>query len=45
MLREGLVTASGAEHLHRSVTPEGFLRLLPGALKTDGFFVALFEKS
>ncbi|MGB6192804.1 MAG: 16S rRNA (cytosine(967)-C(5))-methyltransferase RsmB [Terracidiphilus sp.] len=44
MLREGIVIASGAERLHRSVTQEGFLRLLPGALKTDGFFVALFEK-
>lgn len=45
MLREDIIPASGAEYLHRSVTQEGFLRLLGGALKTDGFFVALFEKS
>lgn len=44
MLTEGLLTPAGAEHLHQSLTPEGFLRLMPGTLGTDGFFVALFEK-
>ena len=31
--------------LERSVTTEGFLRLLPGAAGTDGFFIAVLEKS
>lgn len=44
MLTEGLLTPAGAEHLHQSLTPEGFLRLMPGTLGTDGFFVALLEK-
>jgi 16S rRNA (cytosine967-C5)-methyltransferase len=34
----------GAERLLDSLTPEGALLLLPGALPTDGFFVALIEK-
>jgi 16S rRNA (cytosine967-C5)-methyltransferase len=27
-----------------SLTPEGCLRLLPGAFRTDGFFIALIER-
>ena len=42
---EGILTAKGAVGLIESVTPEGFLRLLPGALGTDGFFVAQLEKA
>jgi 16S rRNA (cytosine967-C5)-methyltransferase len=45
MLRDEIVTSPGAERLHQCVTPEGFLRLLPGRLRTDGFFIALLEKS
>ncbi len=45
MLRDEIVTSPGDERLHQCVTPEGFLRLLPGRLRTDGFFIALLEKS
>jgi 16S rRNA (cytosine967-C5)-methyltransferase len=44
LLSEDILTKSGAERLHRCLTPEGALRLLPGAFRTDGFFVALIEK-
>jgi 16S rRNA (cytosine967-C5)-methyltransferase len=42
--RHGIVTLAGAEKLQGSVTPEGYLRLLPGALGTDGFFIAVIKK-
>jgi 16S rRNA (cytosine967-C5)-methyltransferase len=41
----GVVTAEGAERLRGCITAEGELRLLPGALGTDGFFVALLERT
>ena len=41
----GILTASGAAQLRDCLTPEGALRLLPGALPTDSFFVALIEKN
>jgi len=41
---EGILTPEGAERLHTSLTPEGCLRLLPGAFHTDGFFIALIER-
>lgn len=45
-LREGKVfTEAGAETLHACLTQEGALRLLPGALRTDGFFVSLIKKN
>jgi 16S rRNA (cytosine967-C5)-methyltransferase len=45
-LREqGILTDSGAERLRECVTPEGGMRLLPGVFHTDGFFVAMIEKS
>jgi 16S rRNA C967 or C1407 C5-methylase (RsmB/RsmF family) len=31
--------------MQQCVTPEGALRLLPGAVPTDGFFVALIERA
>jgi len=40
----GILTASGSDAILRCITPEGFLRLLPGRLGTDGFFVALLAK-
>ena len=42
---EGVLSASGATKLHSSLTLEGTLRLLPGVFHTDGFFVAMLEKS
>ena len=41
LLSRGVLTADGADRLRNCVTTEGVLRLLPGALQTDGFFVAL----
>jgi 16S rRNA (cytosine967-C5)-methyltransferase len=45
MQQEGILTAEGAEKLTRCITAEGFLRLFPGVHGTDGFFIALIEKS
>ncbi|MGD0940294.1 MAG: transcription antitermination factor NusB [Terracidiphilus sp.] len=45
LLADGILTASGAEGLLRSLTPEGALRLLPGGFHTDGFFIALVERT
>lgn len=44
LLDQDLLTPSGADRLRRCLTPEGALRLLPGALLTDGFFVCLLER-
>jgi 16S rRNA (cytosine967-C5)-methyltransferase len=41
----GIITGPGAARLCDCLTPEGALRLLPGALPTDGFYVALIEKT
>ena len=45
LLGEGILTATGAERLRGSLTTEGFLRLLPGAFHTDGFFICLIERT
>ncbi len=45
LLREGILAPPGAGRLQRCLTPEGTLRLLPGSFHTDGFFVALIERS
>jgi 16S rRNA (cytosine967-C5)-methyltransferase len=44
LLGAGILTHQGAEHLRGSLTPEGALRLLPGAFHTDGFYIALIER-
>ena len=44
-LSQGILTDSGADRLLACLTPEGALRLLPGAFPTDGFFVALLERT
>lgn len=44
LAQSGILTVPGAAHLRNCLTPEGALRLLPGALPTDGFHVALIEK-
>jgi 16S rRNA (cytosine967-C5)-methyltransferase len=41
---EGILTSEGALQLDACITPEGWLRLLPGALGTDGFFVARMDR-
>ena len=45
LLAQGILTAFGADRLKSSLTPDGALRLLPGALPTDGFFVCLLERA
>ena len=45
LLSEAILTPSGAERLRCCLTPEGALRLLPGALPTDGFFVCVLERA
>jgi 16S rRNA (cytosine967-C5)-methyltransferase len=44
LLSEGILTPSGAERLAGCLTPEGALRLMPGAFHTDGFFIAMIER-
>lgn len=43
--KAGILSAAGADRLRDCLTPEGALRLLPGVLPTDGFYVALIEKN
>lgn len=45
MRSRGTFTSDGAERLMQCVTADGTLRLLPGALETDGFFVAVIERA
>jgi 16S rRNA (cytosine967-C5)-methyltransferase len=45
LLAQGILTPSSADRLKTALTPEGALRLLPGALPTDGFFVCLLERA
>jgi 16S rRNA (cytosine967-C5)-methyltransferase len=45
LLGEGILTASGAERLRACLTPEGYLRLLPGRFHSDGFFIAQIERT
>jgi 16S rRNA (cytosine967-C5)-methyltransferase len=45
LLREGILTPSGAQRMLACLTREGALRLLPGTFHTDGFFIALIEKN
>jgi len=44
LLKSEIVTADGAQNLQQCLTPDGALRLIPGSLGTDGFYVALIEK-
>jgi 16S rRNA (cytosine967-C5)-methyltransferase len=41
----GVLIPGGAERLQRCLTPEGFLRIIPGAFGTDGFFIAILERT
>lgn len=40
----GILTPEGAENLRSGLTPEGYLRLMPGKFGTDGFFVAVLTR-
>jgi 16S rRNA (cytosine967-C5)-methyltransferase len=37
----GILTETAAEQLPKCLTPEGFLRLIPGEFASDGFFIAM----
>lgn len=41
--QQGILSAGVAAKLKQCVTPEGYLRLFPGAFGTDGFFIAVIE--
>ena len=45
LLCDGILRPEAAEPLQACLKPDGALRLLPGALPTDGFFVALMERT
>ena len=45
MVSDGVMTAPDAERLQSCITPEGFLRLLPGVFRTDGFFIAMIGRT
>jgi 16S rRNA (cytosine967-C5)-methyltransferase len=45
MREDVILAADGEEKLARSIMEEGFLRLFPGDNGTDGFFIALIEKT
>jgi 16S rRNA (cytosine967-C5)-methyltransferase len=45
LLHEDILTSEGSERLQHSLTPEGALRMLPGAFHTDGFFICMIEKT
>jgi len=44
MESEGILIAGVAKKLATGLTPEGYLRLMPGAFGTDGFFIALLAR-
>jgi len=44
LLGKGILTVSGAERLRGALTQKGCLRLSPGALPTDGFFVCALSR-
>jgi 16S rRNA (cytosine967-C5)-methyltransferase len=41
----GILSPEGAKRMQQCLTPEGALRLLPGTVPTDGFFVALMDRA
>jgi len=45
LLSKGILKVGSWEKLQNCLTPTGALRLLPGVFASDGFFVALIEKS
>ena len=40
----GILIAEGRQKIATCATPEGYLRLIPGAFGTDGFFIALLAR-
>jgi 16S rRNA (cytosine967-C5)-methyltransferase len=44
MQADGIITQAAGAHLRNCITSDGYLRLLPGKLRTDGFFIALLQK-
>ncbi len=44
LLNGRILTRNSAEQLRTCITPEGALRLIPGELRTDGFYVCALER-
>jgi 16S rRNA (cytosine967-C5)-methyltransferase len=42
--QSGVLAREGTDRLRHCLTPEGYLRIVPGAAGTDGFFIAMIEK-
>jgi len=45
LIKEGVLISSGAARLRDCLMPDGTLRLLPSVFHTDGFFIALLERT
>jgi 16S rRNA (cytosine967-C5)-methyltransferase len=45
MLADKILTPIGAERLRECLTPSGYLRLFSGSCGTDGFFMAVLQRS
>jgi 16S rRNA (cytosine967-C5)-methyltransferase len=45
MQRKEILLPKGAEQLQKYLIADGALRLLPGGMPTDGFFIALLERT
>ena len=45
LLAAGVLTAAGRERLRIALTADGCMRLLSGNFQTDGFFIALMERT
>jgi len=45
LLAASIVTPDAAERLKSSITTEGYLRLVPGTFRTDGFFIAMIQRT
>jgi 16S rRNA (cytosine967-C5)-methyltransferase len=45
LLGAGILTSSAAMRLRDCITREGALRLMPGVFHTDGFFIAMMERT
>jgi 16S rRNA (cytosine967-C5)-methyltransferase len=44
LMGKSILISASAVRLQTLLTPEGALRLLPGAFRSDGFFIALIER-
>lgn len=45
LAEHGIVHPGITARLHHAITPEGALRLIPGTFQSDGFFIAMLERT